>query len=145
MYTFYFRASLHPLLNAFDAPDRTSTCTRRLRSNTPLQALTLLNDEAFFEFAQALAARVLKEGQGDDEARIEHAFRLCMARKPTAEEKQILTGLLRKELASFKKAPAEAKPVAGEKCPEDVEPTEFAAWTIVSRAILNLDETITRE
>jgi mono/diheme cytochrome c family protein len=145
MYTFYFRASLHPLLNSFDAPDRTSTCTRRLRSNTPLQALTLLNDEAFFEFAQALAVRVLKEAQGDDAARIEHAFRRCLARKPTAEESQVLTRLLQKQRGAFQKAPAEAKAVAGEKCPKEVHVTDFAAWTVVSRGILNLDETITRE
>jgi hypothetical protein len=145
MYTFHFRGSLHPLLNAFDTPDRTSTCTRRTRSNTPLQALTLLNDEAFFEFAQALAARVLKDAPGDDAARVEHAFRLCTSRKPSAEEKQVLAKLLAKQRGAFKKVPAEAKFVAGEKCPKEVETSEFAAWTVVSRAILNLDETITRE
>ena len=86
LYTFFFRASPHPALTVFDAPDSFSACTRRLRSNTPLQALTLLNDGAFFEFAQAMEKLITREG-------IEAAFRRCVARKPAAKEIERLRGL----------------------------------------------------
>jgi mono/diheme cytochrome c family protein len=124
MYTFFWRATPHPALMVFDSADGFSTCTRRLRSNTPLQALTLLNDEAYHEFAQALAARIIKEGPKGDPARIDHAFRLCLSRPPSKAEKQRLLELLNKELASA---------------------DESTAWAGVSRVLLNLDETITRE
>jgi len=128
LYTFYFRATPYPAMNVFDAPDAYSTCTRRIRSNTPLQALTLLNDAAFYEFAQALAARVLKEVPAGNDARLEHAFRLCLARKPSAAEQQRLGSLVAKQLASASGANK-----------------EVAAWTTMARVLLNLDETITRE
>ena len=89
LYTFVFRNSVHPLLGSFDIADATSTCTRRNRSNTPLQALSLLNDEAFVEFAQSLAERTLKEAPADDASRIDYAFRLCTARKPAADERRL--------------------------------------------------------
>src|SRR5438552_303018 len=79
MYTYFWRSAPYAGLTVFDAPDSNSTCTRRNRSNTPLQALTLLNDQAFFEFAQALAARVLTEVKSGDGERIRHAFQLCLA------------------------------------------------------------------
>jgi hypothetical protein len=145
MYTFFFRNSLHPLLGAFDTPDATSTCTRRLRSNTPLQALTLLNDEGFVEFAQSLAGRVLKEGGADDADRVAYGFRLCTGRQPTDDERQTLLALLGKQAASFTAAPEDAKALNGKKAPAGVEAHRFAAWTIVSRVMLNIDETITRE
>src|SRR6185369_5408393 len=90
IYTWFWRATPHPALAVFDAPDAFSTCTRRLRSNTPLQALTLLNDAAFIEFAQALAKRVLTEGPRSDPERIDFAFRLCLARKPSNTEQKRL-------------------------------------------------------
>jgi hypothetical protein len=124
MYTFFWRATPHPALMVFDGADGFSPCTRRIRSNTPLQALTLLNDEAFHEFAQALAARILTNGPKTDAARIDHAFRLCLSRPPSKAEKQRLLELLHKELAAV---------------------DESTAWTTVSRVLLNLDETITRE
>ena len=93
LYTFFWRATPHPSLIVFDAPDGTQACTRRIRSNTPLQALTLLNDEAFFEFARALAARLLREASCDAD-RIRLAFRLCLGREPAAEERRTLAGLL---------------------------------------------------
>jgi hypothetical protein len=127
-------------MNVFDAPDGYSTCTRRIRSNTPLQALALLNDTAYVEFAEGLAARVLKEVPANDSARLEHAFRLCLARKPSATEAGRLGELLKGELAAL--TDAEAKAV---KAPAGVEPKQFAAWTTVARVLLNLDETITRE
>src|SRR6185436_3129023 len=97
MYTFFWRATPHPALMVFDSADGFSACTRRPRSNTPLQALTLLNDAAFVEFAQALAARILKEGSKPDSERVEQAFRFCLGRKPTQEERQRVLTLLNKE------------------------------------------------
>jgi len=124
LYTFFWRATPHPMLMVFDAPDATRSCTRRPRSNTPLQALTLLNDEAFYEFARALADRVLLEPSDDDPARIDLAFRLCLARHPTATESARLSALLAEQRA---------------------ESSGRDAWTAVARVLLNLDEFITRE
>ncbi len=94
LYTYFWRATPHPLLMVFDAPDSTRACTRRVRSNTPLQALMLLNDEAFFEFARALADRVLTQGPEDADARLSYAFRLALARDPSEAERDRLRELL---------------------------------------------------
>ena len=130
IYTWFWRATPHPALAVFDAPDAFSTCTRRLRSNTPLQALTLLNDQQFYEMAQALASRVQRDGKSSDADRLDHAFRLCTARSPSPDEKQRLNELLASELRRS----------SGD---EKKQPTE--AWTTLARVLLNLDETITRE
>lgn len=124
IYTFIFRATPPPALSVFDAPDGFSTCTRRIRSNTPLQALTLLNDSAHVEFAQALAARLIKEAKTDDD-RIIHACQLCLSRPPKEREREVLLRLLAAERQS--------------------SATEAQAWQAVARVMLNLDETITRE
>lgn len=124
MYTFFWRATPHPALTVFDSADGFSACTRRVRSNTPLQALTLLNDEAFHEFAQALGKRAQQFSARDDAGRIDHAFRLCVSRTPTRSERSRLL----KVLESQRKAGGGA-----------------AAWTAVARVLLNLDETMTRE
>lgn len=129
LYTHHWRATPHPAIAVFDAPDGFSACTRRLRSNTPLQALTLLNDLQFFEFAEALAARVLREGGATEASRLDHAFRLCVSRPPTASERTRLLALLR-DLQT----PNATDPAA----------TPQAAWTTIARVLLNLDETITR-
>jgi mono/diheme cytochrome c family protein len=144
MYTFFWRATPHPALTVFDAPDGFSICTRRIRSNTPLQSLTLLNDEAYVEFSQAMAVKLLKEPGSDDE-RIARAFRYCLSRSPSVEEKQRLRELLNGEMAALKKAPDDVNRIVGSKAPENTDLTQLAAWTTVSRVILNLDETITRE
>ena len=130
LYTHFWRATPHPALAVFDAADGFSACTRRLRSNTPLQALTLLNDKQFFEFAGALAARIEKEGGNDEASRLVFAFRLCTSRAPSANETQRLTDLLRQL-----QTPAGDQPAA----------TPREAWTTIARVLLNLDETITRE
>jgi hypothetical protein len=145
LYTFVFRNSMHPLLESFDAPNATSACTRRIRSNTPLQALNLLNDEAFVEFAQALAARVLKEGPPGDGGRLDYGFRLCTGRRPAEDERQALLSLLETQTQSFRTAPEDAKLLAGARAPSGVATERFAAWTVVARVLLNVDETITRE
>ncbi|HXG48835.1 MAG TPA: DUF1553 domain-containing protein [Methylomirabilota bacterium] len=124
IYTHWWRATPHPALAVFDAPDAFSACTRRIRSNTPLQALTLLNDRQFFEMATALATRVRDEPLPSDADRLVHAFRRCVSRPPDADERQRLQALLNQELAA-----ADAT----------------TAWTTVARVLLNLDETITRE
>ncbi len=141
LYTFHFRATPPPAMSVFDAPDGFSTCTRRIRSSTPLQALTLLNDQAFVEFAQALAVRILKEAPKDEAKRIEHAFRLCLARKPSVSEAKRLSDLLAAQTKHFTAAPEEAKALVGQVNTD----AERAAWIITARVLLNLDETITRE
>jgi mono/diheme cytochrome c family protein len=144
MYTFFWRSAPHPALTVFDAPDANATCTRRNRSNTPLQALTLLNDQAYVEFAQGLALRVLKEKK-DDAATLESAFRLCLGRTPTERERAILLKLLQKQMESFKAAPKDAQALAPADLPKEIDVTRFAAWASVARALMNLDEFITRE
>ena len=114
------------MLMAFDAPSGNVTCTRRLRSNTPLQSLTLANDQAFYECATALAERVLAAPPLNDDQRARLAFRLCVSREPTAAECELLSRLIAQELAGSLSDPA-------------------AAWTRICRVLLNLDETITRE
>ncbi len=143
MYTYFWRATPNPALMVFDAPDSFSACTRRARSNTPLQALTLLNDQGFYELAQKLAERVLRDGPAEEKARIEFAFKLCTSRSPDADERTRLVSLLKAEQDAFAKAPQEAKELVGAKAKTDAG--QLAAWTTVSRVLLNLDETITRE
>jgi len=130
LYTHFWRATPHPALAVFDAADGFSACTRRLRSNTPLQALTLLNDRQFFEFAGALAERIEREGGADEAARIDFAFKLCVARPPTADEARRVSELLRQVQEPVGDVPAA---------------TPREAWLTVARVLLNLDETITRE
>ena len=142
LYTFFFRATPHPALAVFDSPDSFSTCTRRVRSNTPLQALTLLNDAAFYEFARALAERTLRESGKTEAERLDYAFRLCVARTPTTKEAERLKDVLRAELDELRQNPDEVRSI---KTPGDLDAVQFAAWTTLSRVLLNLDETITRE
>lgn len=144
MYTYFWRSMPHPGLTVFDAPDASTACTRRNRSNTPLQALTLLNDQAYFEFAQALAARVLKESKASDTERIRHAFRLCVSRSPSEKEEKRLAQLLAQQMASFAEAPDQAQYFVPQTKSQE-EAQQRAAWTMVARVLLNLDEFITRE
>jgi hypothetical protein len=131
LYTYFWRSAPHPGLTVFDAPDASSTCTRRNRSNTPLQALTLLNDQGFFELAQGLAGRILREAKPDNADRLRHAFRLCLAREPSALEQKRLSELLAQQVAESEASGEDAK--------------QLAAWTTIARVLLNLDEFITRE
>lgn len=145
MYTFFWRATPHPTLMVFDSADGFSTCTRRVRSNTPLQGLTLLNDEAFHENAQALALRVLADAGPDDQARLQRLFRLCAGRRADEEEQNRLLGLLSSELAAFERAPLEAEALVEPLGAGHPDRKRLAAWVSVARVVLNLDETITRE
>jgi hypothetical protein len=146
MYTFFWRATPHPALMVFDAPNSMAACTRRNRSNTPLQALTLLNDGAFVEFARHLAVRVLTSPATYDDERIGLAFRLCLSREPGPTELSRLAELLVQQRAGFQAEPDEAAALlAGDAPPRGIAPTELAAWMSVARVLMNLDEFITRE
>jgi hypothetical protein len=145
IYTHFWRSAPHPALTVFDAPESTTTCTRRNRSNTPLQALTLLNDQAFFELAQGLAIRILAEAGPTDTSRLRHAFRLCLAREPSAWERERLSQLLARQLDDLKATPADARLLAPAALPPRTGVGQLAAWTMVVRVLLNLDEFITRE
>lgn len=148
MYTFWKRTVPPASLATFDAPDREKCTARRALTNTPLQALVLLNDPTYVEAARALAERVLREGGRDADRRLTYAFRLATARKPTGGESRVLRQLLAAQLAAFgrDRTRALALLAVGES-PRDkrLDPAEHAAWTTVASAILNLDETITKQ
>ncbi|MEX2261211.1 MAG: PSD1 and planctomycete cytochrome C domain-containing protein [Bryobacteraceae bacterium] len=144
LYTFFWRSAPHPGLMVFDAPDSTATCTRRPRSNTPLQALTLLNDEAFVEFAQALGERIVKEAP-DDAARMRHAFLLALSRPPTPVERPRMERFLALQLDEFKSSPEAARQVVRDPERDKKEIPVLAAWTSVARVLLNLDDFLTRD
>lgn len=146
MYTYFWRSSPHPALVVFDAPDASMTCTRRTRSNTPLQALTLLNDSGFYEYATGLAQRVLKESTSNNRERLAHAFRLCLARKPSTRELDRLQLFIAEQQRDFTANVAEARKLAdATKSETDGAAIERASWIMVARVLLNLDELITRE
>ena len=143
VYTFWQRAFLHPSLLTFDAPTREECAVARTTSNTPLQALELLNDPIYVETARVFAARVLQQ-KGD---RIAWAVERALDRPPSKEERTILDELYQRSLADFRKSPADAASLirTGEApVASDLPPAELAAMTTVTRAILNLHETITR-
>ncbi len=145
VYVHWQRQFLHPMLKAFDAPSREECTAQRPRSNTPLAALVLLNDPTFVEAARVFAERVMTKG--DDAERVEYAFRQATDRKPDGVERGALLELLGKERARYKADPKAADELAHTglvPVPEDLDVSELAAWTAVCRAILNLDETMTR-
>jgi len=144
MYIFYQRTVPYPMLAAFDTPDSNVTCTRRERSNTPLQALTLLNDPVFFEAAQALGRRMAARGASAAE-RLSYGFRACLSREPTSAELNRLRTLYDEVRALCEARPDEAAKLAGGKPTEGVPVAEVAAYAAVARTLLNLDEFLTRE
>lgn len=151
LYVFRKRSMPDPVLAGFDAPNGDFACVRRPRSNTPLAALTLLNEPVFVEAAQALALRVLREAAADDARRADYAFRLCTARGPEPAEREALLSLLqsqRKRLADgwlSVREIATGDPARLPELPPQTTPQDAAAWTLVARVLLNLDETITKE
>ncbi len=147
LYTYWARTYLHPSLLAFDAPTREECTVERARSNTPLQALVLLNDPTYVEAARVFAWRVLAEGGQTTDQRVRWAYRVALSREPQRQELAVLTGLLEKHRSEYGANPAAAKQLvsAGEAAtPDDVDLAELAAWTSVVRVLLNLHETITR-
>jgi hypothetical protein len=156
LYTYLKRTAPYAAFITMDAPTSETTCVRRERSNTPLQALTLLNDEVFLEASQALARRALAASSGSSpEDRIGHLFRLCLAREPRPEEVARVQAYLNRQLARLRSGGLDAARIASPAgqphptpllaLPRGVPLNELAAWTAVARAILNLDETVTKE
>ena len=148
MYTFWKRSLPFPTLAAFDVPTAENACPRRVRSNTPLQALTTLNEKTFMEAADALAVRVMKEGGPDNSARLRYAFRLCTGRLPKSDEAEKLLKFWQEQYDHFENDTADAVKVSSvdlTNMPPDINLHKAAAWALVSRTILNLDETITKE
>jgi hypothetical protein len=139
------------MLQTFDAPNGDFSCVRRPRSNTPLQALVTLNEPMFLEAAQALALKTLKEGGADDSARLSHAFEAALARRPSPKEQDVLLSMLAKQKQRMRDGWLSARDLTGldvapnSPLPAGVTPTDWGAWTAVSRVLLNLDETITKE
>jgi len=150
-YTFRYRSTPYPALQVFDAPNGDFSCVRRARSNTPLQALTTLNETIFFEAARALALKTVKEGGATDASRVEFAFRRVLARRPAARESAELIGLLNRQRERFATGElnpwnlATSDPDKPFDLPKGVRMDDLAAWTAVARVLLNLDETITKE
>jgi len=145
LYVVLKRGAPYPSFMNFDATNRMACRVKNPRSNTPLQALTLLNDPVYVEATMAFAKRVLVEEPGSIDERINYAFRLAVARSPRPAEAAILKTLFEAELAAMKQTPAEAKKLVGSfALPPKTVPAEFAAWYAVCTAILNLDETITK-
>jgi hypothetical protein len=147
LYTYWQRTFLHPSLLAFDASTREECVVQRPRSNTPLQALVLLNDPTYVESARVLAARVIREAGTDPSARLDRAFRLALARSPRPEEAAVLTRLLvkhRRQVQDDPNAALNLLDVGESPAAVGIAPAELAAWTSVTRVLLNLHETITR-
>ncbi|MCX7701599.1 MAG: DUF1553 domain-containing protein, partial [Gemmataceae bacterium] len=146
VYTFRRRSTPYPALQNFDVPNGDFSCVKRNRSNTPLQALTTLNETVFMECARAMAELVLRRADSEDD-RLVYAFRRCVARQPTPEELGELKKLLARQRERLAKGEIDAAELAlghREKSPNG-DLAERAAFTVVARALLNLDETMTRE
>jgi hypothetical protein len=147
IYVFIKRTAPQPFLTNFDATNREQLCAVRDRTNTPLQALQLMNDVQHFEAARALAERVLSEGGKTTAERLTFLYRTVLSRRPDADEVRALTAALAKQSALFAMDPEGAKKVVdvGESTPRAVaSDVETAAWTMVCNLVLNLDETVTR-
>ena len=147
MYTIWKRTVPPPIMVAFDAPNRETCVVRRARTNTPLQALALLNETGFVEATRALAQRVLLEGGETDAARLEHLFLLVLGREPRFEELVVLGEALERERERFAGRPADAQALlaVGESARSDVlAAPEHAAWAVVCGTVLNLSEAVTR-
>lgn len=152
LYLFRKRSMPDPVLSTFDSPNGDASCARRPRSNTPLGALTGLNEPIFVEAAQALAQRVLSESAPTqtDADRLNRAWQLCTSRLPTEKERQTLLRLLAQNRERLRKGELKAGDIAfspftkPETLPPNATPNDLAAWTLLSRVLLNLDETITK-
>jgi hypothetical protein len=147
LYTFFKRTAPPPFMSNFDAPNREQFCSKRERSNTPLQALQLMNDVQHFEAARAFAEQLLTVGGKTPDERITFAYRTVLARKPDADELKVVRAALEGYLKRYADDEAAAKEVVevGESKPkEGLKPADVAAYTLVANMILNLDETITR-
>jgi hypothetical protein len=138
------RSAPYPMLTTFDTPRFDTTCTLRVRSNTPLQSLTLANDETMLDSARALGRRLMGEAM-EDRSRIGLAYQLCFARVPTERETDRLLTFVQAQRADFLAVPDDAKSFSQSTTDSGEQLAELATWTVVARALLNLDEFITRE
>lgn len=151
LYGFRKRSMPDPVMSNFDAPNGDLACARRVRSNTPLAALTGLNEPIFVEAARAFALRVLREGGADDAHRADYAFYLCTSRQPLPAERDAILELLqsrRKRVADGWLNPREivtGDPARLPDLPPGSTPQDAAAWTLAARVLLNLDETISKK
>jgi mono/diheme cytochrome c family protein len=151
LYTFRYRSVPYPFLMAFDAPNGDFSCVRRNRSNTPLQALMTLNETIAMECAQGLAAKTLSAGGKSDDERLTYAFRCVLSRPPTTAERTELKALLNRQQQRIADGWVNGYELATGKnelpknLPPHITPTQLAAYTAVSRVLLNLDEAITKE
>ena len=145
IYVVWRRSAPYPSFTNFDAPDRTSCVVKRSRTNTPMQALTLLNDQAYVEIAQHLAERIRRlPGLDDDRQRMVAAFQLVVARRPTDRELDVLLDYYQSRLDYYRQNPGQsAELLAGIEMTDGQRP-ELAAWFFVANVLLNLDETITK-
>ena len=145
LYTYWKRIQPPPAMSIFDAASRNQCTVKRQSTNTPLQALVLLNDPQFVEASRALAHRMIVEGGSDRRQRIEYAFRLATSRRPDSEELDILENLFQYELDEFQKNPEVTEDFLriGEfKSQEKLNKVEFAAYGVVASAIINLSESL---
>ena len=144
------RSMPDPLLSSFDSPNGDIACARRLRSNTPLAALAGLNEPVFVEAARALALKTLREGGGDDTARIGHAFSACTGRLPSGDETGTILAFLDAQRRRIGDGWLDSRQLATGSAdtipplPPGTTPQDAAAWTLVSRILLNLDETVSK-
>ena len=145
LYIFFQRTVPYPMLMTFDSPDSNTSCLRRTRSNTPLQALTLLNDGVFVECARSFARQITSKVNSNDENRLRYAFRRALAREPDQVELSLLTDLLGDQQQFFSADKGSAARIVGKGFPDDLSQEDAAAWFTVARTILNLDEFVTRE
>ncbi|MEZ6062717.1 MAG: PSD1 and planctomycete cytochrome C domain-containing protein [Planctomycetaceae bacterium] len=147
MYTRFYRSAPHPMLTTFDSPDFQSVCTARVRSNTPLQSLTLANDEGLIEMAAGAGVKLLQDvpGTGRTQERIEHLYRTCFSRSPSDSERSAVVEFYQSELQHFSADSDAARQIVGRELPEGISAAEAASWTAVARALINTDEFITRE
>jgi hypothetical protein len=147
LYIYWKRQSPPPNMLIFDAPTREYCVVRRPRTNTPLQALTLLNDPQFVEASRAFAQRIMTEAGNDPMKRIIYAFRLATARAPGADEVKVLLNVYHQQLAEYRNnhdAAEKLLDVGGFKPSNDLDKSELAAWTTIASMLLNLDETVTK-
>ncbi len=148
MYTFWKRTSPPPSMTTFDAPSRENCTVRRPRTNTPLQALALMNDKQYVEASRAMAQRLMLEGGATPEERLSYAYRITTSRRPTADELAVLVPLYQAQLAAYqadKDGALKLVSYGDSKRNETLEVSELAAWTMMANLVLNLDEAVTKE
>jgi len=147
LYVYWRRSVPYASFVTFDAPSRETCTVKRPRTNTPLQALVLMNDPVYVEAARTFGYRIIQQGGNTLDEKVEFAFRTCLGRNSTEAEQIRIRAAFQEELAHFLERRADANKlvhVGATPPPNDVDPIELAAWTMISQVLLNLDETITK-